>query len=100
MQICTFFDPTHSCLVGTLAEGQKWILLYPCLLEPVSLHEHTLLQALFAHSEQAPPGQIFKVKTGRAHKKLRGGGGVATSVGCRGEEGGGDWVEKRGGSSC
>lgn len=46
-----------------------------------------------------PPGQIFKVKTGRVHKKLRG-GGVATSV--RGEVGRarGDWGRKRGGSSC
>lgn len=59
----------------------------------------TLLQSLFAHREQVPPGQIFKVKTGWAHKKLRGGGGVATSVG-GGEMRGESWVEKRGGSSC
>ncbi len=56
---------------------------------------------LLVRTEQAPPGQIFKVKTGWAHKKLRGGGGVATSV--RGEGGRDErreLGEKRGGNSC
>lgn len=57
------------------------VCVYVSGCEPTPL----FLKAPLVQTEQAPPGQIFKVKTGRAHKKLRGGGGVATSV--RGEGG-------------
>lgn len=72
-----------------------------CVCQAASFPRSSSTPYSHTRIEQAPPGQIFKVKTGWAHKKLRGGGHVATSVRV---EGGRDerraMGEKRGWSSC